>query len=181
MGEVFILVLHQVLEIEDQETSLLCLNQLQENVITVNNAPRSLPGGDVEHPHSIYTSEADVRIPLKVIGVISEFYTRTPTQYDFSTCEHVVLTSNSLCDPSVLDLDHQENNIENNNNDDLGLRRPQGGCQLFAMHLRTEVSAVLSSVSKTIQDDYLLEKLDDYVNLQLPSRYMAAMSATSNK
>ena len=56
-GEVFIMVLHKSIGIEDQEPSLLCLNQLQENVITVKDVPKILPDGDVKKPHSIYIPE----------------------------------------------------------------------------------------------------------------------------
>ena len=53
-GGVIILVLHQYVIIEDQEPTLLCPNQLQENGIIVNDVSRSLPGGDIGSPHSIY-------------------------------------------------------------------------------------------------------------------------------
>ena len=56
-GEGIILVLHQDLKMEDQEPSLIYLNQLWANRITVNDVPRSLPGGDVKNPNSIYVPE----------------------------------------------------------------------------------------------------------------------------
>ena len=52
-----VMVLHKSRGIEDQEPSLLCLNQLQENVITVKDVPMILPDGYVQKPHSIYILE----------------------------------------------------------------------------------------------------------------------------
>ena len=70
-GEVFIVVLHKSIGIEDQEPSLLFPNQLWENRITVNDLLRSLPGGDVKNSHSIYVPEEDVTMQLKVKGLMS--------------------------------------------------------------------------------------------------------------
>ena len=92
------MVLHKSIGIEDQEPSLLCLNQLQANVITVKDVPKILPDGDVKKPHSIYIPEEYVTILLTVKGVISGFDTGIPTQYKLNTCAHAVLTNNSICD-----------------------------------------------------------------------------------
>ena len=142
---------------EDQDTSLLLPNQLQANVITDNNVPSRLHGGDVENPHSIYVPEEYVTIQLKVKGVMSGFDTRIPTQSELDMCRHIVLTNNSKWDPISSELDHNEETYENNNCNDLGPKRPKGGRQLFATHLHTEVSAVFRDVSNTLQDDCFLK------------------------
>ena len=46
------------------------------------------------------------------------------------------------------------------------------------MHRQMEVSVVLSIVSNTLQDDSFLENLDESVEVKLPSRNVAEMSAT---
>ena len=79
---------------------MLCLNQLWSNRITVNDAPRILPGRDVKNPHSIYILEAAFMIPLKVKWEMSGFDNSTTKQHEFSICAHVVLTSYSIWDPS---------------------------------------------------------------------------------
>ena len=120
---------------------------------------RSLPGGDIKSPHSIYIPEADIMILLKVKGLVSGFDTRIPTKHELSTCVHVLLTKTPIGDTSGLYLEQQENNFENNNRNDLDLSSPRGGCKLFEMHLRTEVSAFFSSVSNNLQDGSFLENL----------------------
>ena len=79
MWEVFILVLQQDLVIEKQYPSLIYLNQLRANAIIMNGIPRILPGGYIENLHSIYIPEEDVKITLKIKGVMSVFGTRIPT------------------------------------------------------------------------------------------------------
>ena len=120
-------------------------------------------------------------IQLKVKGVISVFDTRIPTQSELDTCKHKILTNELKWDPSGLDLDQKEETYENKNSDQLVLKRLRGGCQLFAMHRCTDVSAVLRYVPNTLQDVSLLEKLEEYVNMQLISRNTATPSAISKK
>ena len=55
----------------------------------------------------------------------------------------------------------------------------RGGHQLFVMHLSTEVLAILIYVSNTLQEESFLEKLEDYVKVQLPSSNITATSTTS--
>ena len=84
--------MHQALGIEDQKPSSIFQKQLRKNGITVNDIPRSLPVEDIENPHSIYVSEEDITIQLKVEGVMSGFDTRITTQSKLNTCKHIVLT-----------------------------------------------------------------------------------------
>ena len=181
-GEVFIMVLHQALGMEEQEPSLLCPNQLRMNGILVNDVPRSLPGGDIKNAHSMVIPEADLKVPLKVNGVMSSFDTRIPTESELETCTHIVLTNDSKWDPNSSDLEQQEENHENDGPEDLQhMRENGGGRQLFAMHRRTEVSAILSDVSNTLQDDSFLEDLEESVRVQLPQRNATAASAKTKK
>ena len=120
-------------------------------------------------------------IPLKFKGEISQFDTRIPTQHELSTYAYVVLTRNSIWDPSGLYLEHQEKNIESNVCDELCPIWMRGGRQLFAMHYWTKVSTLLRSVLNALQDDSLLEKLEDSMKVKLPSRNVVEIFSISNK
>ena len=120
----------------------------------MNDAPRSLPGKNVENPHSIYISEEDITIPMKVKGAMSGFDTRIPTHHKLNTCAHAVLNNGPRWDPSISDIVKQDKNHGKKYCDDMGPRMPRGVCQLFAMYRWTEVSYVLSSVLKNLQDGY---------------------------
>ena len=130
----------------------------------MNDVPRSLPGGDVENPHSIYIPEEDVTISLKAKGLMSGFETRITTQHNLNTCAHVFLTKKSRWDPIGSDIEQQEKNYEKSDRDDIGPRRIEGDRQIFEIHLQAEVSSVLSSVYNTLQDDYFLENIEDSVD-----------------
>ena len=81
---------------EEQEPSSLCPNQLRMNGATVNDVPRSLPGGDINNAHSMVAPEADLKVPLKVNGVTSSFNTSAPTENELKTCTRVAPTNDTV-------------------------------------------------------------------------------------
>ena len=112
---------------------------------------------------------------------MSGFDTRIPTHHEFNTCAHIVLTNNSIWDPTDLDLYQQEKNYENNDPEDLGPMSLRGWRNLFPMHHRTKVSYVLISVSNTLQADSFLEIIDDTMKVHLTWKNVAEMYTTYKK
>ena len=66
--------------------------------------------------------------------------------------------------------------MKKNNRDDLGTKKIRGRRWLFAMHRYTEVSAALRDVSNSLQEESLLEMLEKFLKMQLPSRNTSTTS-----
>jgi hypothetical protein len=70
-GETVILVFREVLYLGDKlDHSLICPNQAQYDGVVVDDIPRHL-SHDKASTHSLYFPEEDVRLPLKLRGIIS--------------------------------------------------------------------------------------------------------------
>jgi hypothetical protein len=93
-GETFILIFGQALYLGDKlRHTLIFPNQLRFNGVIVDDIPKHL-SHDGKSTNSIYLPNQDVRLPLKLRGVISYLDTRDPTEYDLNNCRWLVMTNN---------------------------------------------------------------------------------------
>ena len=94
----YILVFDHSLYIPKLEFNLLCVDQLRDHDITVNDIPLIRLSADrrTPHSHSIVSRADDLHIPLKLDKPISYFHSRKPTQeeiMDDVNHLHVPMTS----------------------------------------------------------------------------------------
>jgi hypothetical protein len=61
--------------------------------------------------HVIYIPENDVRIPLQMLGVISLFHTRRPSNRELETCQWLVITSDLDWDPHTTEFEDNKNAV----------------------------------------------------------------------
>jgi len=77
-GETYVLIFHQSLYMGDKVgSSLLNVNQMRDNGIKVDDCPKQFDDGSC---HCIQTSDPEITIPLRMIGVISYFPIRIRTK-----------------------------------------------------------------------------------------------------
>jgi len=86
-GETWILLIHEAIWMADRMPhSLINPNQLRAFGIDVEDNP-------TRGPLYIAESEADIRIPLRMVGTNILFESRTPTQDELETCRRVELSN----------------------------------------------------------------------------------------
>ncbi|EEC42679.1 predicted protein [Phaeodactylum tricornutum CCAP 1055/1] len=161
-GETFILDVFQALDMTGdlQDPSLLCPNQLRANGLIVDNVPKHLCHNR-ESTHSIYIPEMKLRISLELQGVMSGFQARLPTQTEIETCVHVKLTAQEAWDPSSDELEQQERLKETR------LSNVAGTVSTLFSGRKSEISAVLSSVSSMLVDDDFVCGMEQSVRITL--------------
>ena len=107
-GEMFILVLAQALYLgNQQEPSLLCLNQMRLYGIVVDDVPKHL-SVNCASTHSIYIPSMDLQIPLELDGVISYINTQYPNESEVENCTHIKLTISTVWEPHSETFTEQE-------------------------------------------------------------------------
>ena len=101
-GQTFLLYFHQALHLPQlKDKCLLNPNQMREAGIEVNDIPLKYlkPGDQNERSHSIIardTEMGELRIPLDLIGVLSQFRTRKPTKEEIDSIDpscHIDMTN----------------------------------------------------------------------------------------
>jgi hypothetical protein len=84
-------------------------NQVRSNGIIVDDVPKHLSYDPKSATHSIYIPKEDLRILLKLKGVISYFPSRYPSDKEIETCKWIELTSSQEWNPeSATFLDDEE-------------------------------------------------------------------------
>jgi hypothetical protein len=147
-GETFILDVFQALDMTGdlQDPLLLCPNQLHANGLIVDDVPKHLCH-NCKSTHSIYIPEMKLRVSLELQGVMSGFQAWLPTQMEIETCIHTEVTAQEAWDPSSDKLEQQERIQETR------LSNVAGTVSTLISDRKSEISAVLSSVSSTLVDD----------------------------
>ena len=89
MGQVYLLIFHQVLLIEGMQRHLLNPNQIREASHIINETPlKYLPTEErVPMAHSLVTEGNLCHIPFQLDGIISFFKTRKPTDQELETLD----------------------------------------------------------------------------------------------
>ena len=94
-GKTYILILNQSLYLGDSlPSTLLNLNQARSNGVVVDDVPRQFGG-----THSLFIPKHNLRIPLRIQGVISSLPVRLPSIEELETCEWIELTAEEEWDP----------------------------------------------------------------------------------
>jgi hypothetical protein len=93
------------------EHTLICPNQLRHNGVVVDDVPRHL-SHDGKSTHSLYFPDEQVRLPLRLKGVISYLETRLPTQDEINNCRWLTATNDTVWDPYSDSFAEQEKNHE---------------------------------------------------------------------
>jgi len=107
-GETFILVFGQALFMGDSlEHTLICPNQARSNGIIIDDIPRHLSPNRTS-THSIYFPTEDVRIPLRLNGIISCIETRLPTDKEIQDCRWLIVTNDLPWEPASDHFAEQE-------------------------------------------------------------------------
>ena len=151
-GVSHLLMFQQCLSLPKLRPSLICPNQLQENKIIVDDVPKHLsPDGKSEHHISV--EEMELKMPLELRGVISYLPMRYPTVEDLRMCEQVYMTSSDEWDPYSNDFERQEKAA----GEEHPSRASHEICAAFTR--RSEMSVVLTEVTNTLDDNWLVEGL----------------------
>jgi hypothetical protein len=111
-GITYILIINQALWVPHLSTTLLNPNQMRANGIIVDDIPRHLAPDPKAATHSIYVPEQDLRIPLKLKGIISGMHTRYPSVQEVETCKWIILTSDAEWNPNAEEFEEKENVFE---------------------------------------------------------------------
>ncbi len=112
-GVTYILVLGQSIYLgNDVQHTLLCPNQLRYNGVTVDDCPKHLAPKDNPSTHSIFIPEQQVRVPLRLLGTMSVFDTRTPSKEEIDTCQWIILTIDEPWDPKSERFNEEEEKVE---------------------------------------------------------------------
>jgi hypothetical protein len=122
-GEVYMLVIHQAILIEQMTTNLLSPMQMRDNDLHVNDEPKFMVLNPTENHHAIHapalTNKDELRIPLSIQGVTSYFPSRKPTRQEYDNAQsHLIieLTSESPeWDPSTTRFQEQEDAMTDSN------------------------------------------------------------------
>jgi len=94
-AKTYILIIHQALYFGDMlEHNLLSPFQCQLQGVGINECPRILEGDAVsDHSHSILFPNDELKIPLRLNGIVSYFSSWRPTKAEFNQCHHPELTA----------------------------------------------------------------------------------------
>ncbi|GAX26404.1 hypothetical protein FisN_UnNu099, partial [Fistulifera solaris] len=114
--QTYVLFFHQSLYFSNMHRHLISPAQLRHNQVVVNETPLLHLPPEQRRPesHSILFSEPALQIPLKLMGTISYFPTRRPTDKELSSdvdCIHVNVTSESFWDPMDSNHAHDEDSL----------------------------------------------------------------------
>ena len=88
-GDIYMLVIHQAILIPSMPHNLLCLMQLRDHGLTVNDEPKYMALSPMEEHHAITSRDRNtqvggpLRIPLELHGVTSYFLSRKPTKEEY--------------------------------------------------------------------------------------------------
>jgi hypothetical protein len=97
-GKGYILSINECLYFGDRlQQLMLSPIQLRNHGLIVDDTPRQF---NQTRTHSIYVPSAKIRIPLSMMGVISYFDSRVPTDVELNTLDRIELTSTTTWDPS---------------------------------------------------------------------------------
>ena len=122
-GEPLLIVINEALFFgEKMPNTLLCPNQMRANGVHVSGTPKQF---DPKSTHCISVCDPDhagvvLRIPLKLVGVISCFDSDYPSDDDMKSLRRVNLTDDNVWDPYSSLFADQEAAIEARVNDDDG-------------------------------------------------------------
>jgi hypothetical protein len=93
LAQTFILVIHQALYFGDQLFhNLISPFQCRLNEVTVNERARILSHRPTNNDHCIIFDHDQVKIPLRLNGIVSYFPSRRPTLDEYHTCGRLELT-----------------------------------------------------------------------------------------
>jgi hypothetical protein len=102
-----ILVVSQALWLgPTHDESLLCPNQLRANGIETDDIPLSYSKG--KSLNGIHDPETGTVFPFSMKGVVSYLPIRTPTEFEFLSCDKIHLTSEMEWDPNADDISRAE-------------------------------------------------------------------------
>jgi hypothetical protein len=93
LGQTFILIIHQALYFGDKLVhNLINPFQCRLNEVKINECPRVLTNMPDDTAHSILFEKEQVKIPLRLNGIVSYFHSRRPTIWEYDECVHLHLT-----------------------------------------------------------------------------------------
>lgn len=90
----------------EHEESLICPNQLRAHGIKTDDIPLSYSDG--KSLHGIEDPDSGMMFPFSMQGVTSYLPIRTPTEYEYMSCEKVELTSQFDWNPNADDISRAE-------------------------------------------------------------------------
>ena len=121
MGDVYMLVIHQVILIPEMENNLLCPMQLCNHGLAVNDKPKYMALNPTEGHHAITIcrtvigDEEPLWIPLELHGVTSYFPTRRLTKEEYkNTADELqieLMAESPEWDPTSKQFQDQENGM----------------------------------------------------------------------
>jgi len=126
--ETYILIFDQVLYIPNQDVNLLCVDQMREHGVLVNDVPlqRLKPQDRTPDSHSLLDEASGLQVILRFHKPVSYFSCRKPSQeecYDDLNNTHVVMTSAIPWIPYDPDAEHLEDRLRQSVQGDTALHR----------------------------------------------------------
>jgi hypothetical protein len=93
LAQTFVLIIHQALYFGDQLFhNLISPFQCRLNEVTINERARVLTRQPTDDDHCILFDHAQVKIPLRLNGIVSYFPSRRPTLEEYHACRRLELT-----------------------------------------------------------------------------------------
>ena len=91
----YLLLMRNVLHIPELPLNLLRPLIMREAGILVDECPKLQSSNPSIKNHSMFMTEADVRIHFDLNGIFSSFETRKPTEVELEICDKIVITPDS--------------------------------------------------------------------------------------
>jgi hypothetical protein len=155
-GETYILIFCQALYLGDKlEHSLICPNQARQNGVIVEYVPRHL-SHDAKSTHSPYFPDEDVRLPLKLRGVISYLPTCYPSNHELDNCHWLCVTGEDEWQPYDEKFEEHAklvDNLEENNHRRIYQVHSSHANVDLTSHIFHQCSALVTSGCKLMTTD----------------------------
>jgi hypothetical protein len=173
-GRVVILIVHQEINLPHFPHNLLNPMQMRLNDVVVNETPKFQCDNPTNLSHTITVKGENMNdeliIPLDLLGVMSCFTARKPTQEEFYTCNRYELTYESpVYDPSGLLYAEQESAMIDSREqlkvteDKHPLRRQI--CPVHMAEIFSDTTIKLQALSLTLDDSSLLQEMTSHVHI----------------
>jgi hypothetical protein len=151
-GKTYILHIAQALWLgTEHEASLICPNQLRSNGLQVDDIPLCFSDG--KSLNGIYDPETDLTLPFSMKGVISYLPIRTPSEYEYLSCEKVWLTSEETWNPNSESIARREESFNYESGRQVKAMRVLRGVQRLPVTLNdplTDIEPEINRITRNI-------------------------------
>jgi hypothetical protein len=164
LAQTFVLIIHQALYFGDQLFhNLISPFQCRLNGVTVNERAHILTHMPTDDDHCIIFDTEQVKIPLRLNGIVSYFPTRRPTHEELHTCRRLELTPDEPeWDPLDTTFEVHKNHMTGDDSTILHRETPP-------ITSREIMSSSTAKPTIILNDEHLLDQLNAHVRISAVS------------